>query len=135
MPLDKVYPAHVESSSYDTYIARYLTKIPDPPYLPRQRGVSSTVCHFGTGKKRKIPFQVTKRSKKSYPICFSDPRPRNYAWFHLLFLTHHNFIKPESQKRKIPFLVTKRNQKCNFTHFCDLRLPSCSFFHITLIQK
>eukprot|EP00493_Phyllostaurus_siculus_P022871 UN23205 len=42
MPLDKVYPAHVESSSYDTYVARYLTKIPDPPiYL--DRGVSSTV--------------------------------------------------------------------------------------------
>ena len=62
MLLDEMYPAHVQSSSYDTYIARYLTKIPDPPiYL--DRGVSSTVGHFGTGKQRfthpKNPFSQT----------------------------------------------------------------------------
>ena len=49
MPLDVVYTAHFKSSSYDKYNARYLTKIPDPPiYL--DRGVSSTVGHFGTAK-------------------------------------------------------------------------------------
>ena len=41
MPLDKVYPAHAESSSYDTYIARYLTKIPDPPPIYLDRGGSA----------------------------------------------------------------------------------------------
>ena len=93
--------------------------------------------HFIKSKigNRKIPFLVTKRSQKSYPICFSDPRPRNYAWFHLLFLTHDNFIKPETQKRKIPFLVTKRNQKLNLINFSDLRHPNCQWFHSLLFTN
>ena len=93
--------------------------------------------HFIKSKigNRKIPFLVTKRSQKSYPICFSDPRPRNYAWFHLLFLTHHIFIKPETQKRKIPFLVTKRNQKLNLINFSDLRHPNCQWFQSLLFTN
>ena len=76
-------------------------------------------------EKRKIPFLVTKRGRKSYPICLFDPRPPNCSWFHLLFLTYDHFIKPKREKRKIQFLVTKRNQKLNPTLFFDLRPPNC----------
>eukprot|EP00493_Phyllostaurus_siculus_P024678 UN25019 len=65
--------------------------------------------HFIKSKvgKRKIPFLVTKRSQKSYPICFSDPRPRNYAWFHLLFLTHDILSSQKLKNVKYRFWLQK----------------------------
>eukprot|EP00493_Phyllostaurus_siculus_P014677 UN14902 len=44
-----------------------------------------------------------KKGKESYPTCFSDPRPLNSGWFHLLFLTHDHFTKPKAEKRKYRF--------------------------------
>ena len=76
-------------------------------------------------EKRKIPFLVTKKGQKSYPTCFSEPRPPNCGWFHLLFLTHDHCIKPKAEKRKIPFLVTKRGQKLNPIRFSDRRPRNC----------
>eukprot|EP00493_Phyllostaurus_siculus_P021519 UN21846 len=59
-------------------------------------------------EKCKIQFLVTKRSQKLNAIRFSNRRPRNCRWFHLLFLINDHFIKTKSKKCKIPFLVTKR---------------------------
>ena len=91
-----------------------------------EKGGLSVLYHFFKTKTEKceIPFLVTKRSQKSYPICFLDPRPPNGGWFHLLFLIYDHFIKPKTEKRKIQFLVTKRNQKLNPTIFLDLRPPN-----------
>ena len=70
-------------------------------------------------KKRKIPFLVTKRGRKSNLIEFSDPRPQHCGRFDLLSFPQDHFTKPKADKHKIQFLATKSGQKLNQIEFSD----------------
>ena len=58
-------------------------------------------------------------------IWFSELRPQNCGWFHLLFFLHDHFIKPKAEKYKIPFLVTKSGSNLNLIEFSDPRPRYC----------
>ena len=89
-------------------------------------------------EKRKIQFLVTKRSQKFHLKKYSEPRPPNCGWFHLLFLINDHFmifIKPKADKRKRPFLVTKRDQKFNPIRFSNPQPPNCLWVHSLLLSQ
>ena len=70
-----------------------------------------------------------KKRSKSYPICFCDPRPLNFGWFHLLLWTYDHFIKPKPEKRKLTFWVTKRGRKSYPICLFDPRPPNYWWFY------
>ena len=79
--------------------------------------VRGFICYFDSWpfikpkiERRKTQFLATKRKQNSYVICLFIRDPKNYGWFHLLFLTQSHFIKRKIESHKTPFLVTKRNQ-------------------------